>query len=506
MAGNATKGKKAQPKRTSPSRNGHAPTKSTRPSPELIRETFRTSREMDFFSEKELIGQTGHPVKEWPFVIIKELLDNALDACDEANVSPEIEVIADAVSITVRDNGPGLPERTLKAALDFTVRASSREAYVAPDRGAQGNALMTLLAMPRVIDPIAGKLVVKAGGRRHEITCGADPISQRAVIKDEVANIPKSKKTRSREGQINQGLSLGTEVRIEWGPASDDGEVVWPFSGQKPQDEFDDLLERLPMLVEGFALFNPHATIRVDYFGRISEWGATNPSWKKWRPNDPTSSHWYELRHLERLIGAYVTSDGDAKTDRLVSDFLAEFDGLSGSVKRTKVLDEAGLKRANLSDLIIDGQFDSKRIADLLTAMQRHSRPVRSARLGVIGEEHLRERLLKMGVKPESFRYAASLAKPDDQSGSFMPSVVEVAFGYRGDDEEIHRRIYTGANWSAAIGNPFRSFGGTGEGLETVLADMRATRDEPIVYVAHLAHPRLEYRDRGKSAIIVGGD
>jgi hypothetical protein len=34
----------------------------------LKRETFRTSRELDFFSEKELVAQTGHGVDEWPLV------------------------------------------------------------------------------------------------------------------------------------------------------------------------------------------------------------------------------------------------------------------------------------------------------------------------------------------------------------------------------------------------------------------------------------------------------
>ena len=74
---------------------------------------------MDFFSAKELVTQTGHEVEEWPLVILKELIDNALDACEEAGTPPEITVTADAAGISVADNGPGLPESTLKAALDF---------------------------------------------------------------------------------------------------------------------------------------------------------------------------------------------------------------------------------------------------------------------------------------------------------------------------------------------------------------------------------------------------
>ena len=52
----------------------------------LVRKTFVTSRAMDFFSEKELVTQTGHSVDEWPLVFLKETIDNALDACEETNV------------------------------------------------------------------------------------------------------------------------------------------------------------------------------------------------------------------------------------------------------------------------------------------------------------------------------------------------------------------------------------------------------------------------------------
>jgi len=35
------------------------------------------------------------------------------------------------------------------------------------------------------------------------------------------------------------------------------------------------------------------------------------------------------------------------------------------------------------------------------------------------------------------------------------------------------------------------------------LIHQRAGRTEPIVFAIHLAHPRVEYTDRGKSAIAV---
>jgi hypothetical protein len=49
--------------------------------------------------------------------------------------------------IVIADNGSGLPTETIEGVLDYTVRMSSREAYVSPTRGAPGNALKCVVAM-----------------------------------------------------------------------------------------------------------------------------------------------------------------------------------------------------------------------------------------------------------------------------------------------------------------------------------------------------------------------
>jgi DNA topoisomerase VI subunit B len=446
---------------------------------------------MDFFSERELVTQTGHGVEEWPLVVVKELVDNSLDACEEAGVAPDVQILADASGITVRDNGPGLPAETLQGALDFTVRLSNREAYVSPCRGAQGNALKTILPMPWVLDENHGKLIVAAGSQRHTLTVGMHAISQRPVIHDDVADMP----------------TQGTLIRLEWQPRqSHDDHILWPFDNILPTDNAN-VARSFKRLVEGFSLFNPHATIRLDWFGEQMTWQATDPAWPKWKPDQPTSAHWYEVQHLERLIGAYIAHDQSRGRDRLVSEFLAEFDGLTRSGKRTKVLTDTGLKRARLSDLVVDDRILGA--GKLLEAMRRHTRPVQSLRLGVIGEDHLKVRLLGMGILPESFRYKRKIEKSTKQGEStrdkpcFLPWVLESAFGYLRPNAPPQRQIYTGANWSAAIKNPFRAFGATGEGLETLLARQRATSDEPVVFVLHLACPRVAYTDRGKSALVI---
>jgi len=36
---------------------------------------------LEFFTEKELQLQIGQPKQCWPIALLKELIDNALDAC-----------------------------------------------------------------------------------------------------------------------------------------------------------------------------------------------------------------------------------------------------------------------------------------------------------------------------------------------------------------------------------------------------------------------------------------
>ena len=47
---------------------------------------------MEFCTEKELVAQTGHQSYEWLRVIVKELVDNGIDACEEAEIAPVIKV------------------------------------------------------------------------------------------------------------------------------------------------------------------------------------------------------------------------------------------------------------------------------------------------------------------------------------------------------------------------------------------------------------------------------
>jgi hypothetical protein len=428
----------------------------------LQRETFSTSRLLDFFSEQELTTQCGHARHEWPLVVAKELVDNALDACEDANITPVIDIIVNQDGISISDNGPGLRPDTIKAILDYSVRVSSRAAYVSPTRGAQGNALKTILAMPFVLDRDAGCGVeIISSGMRHAVRCRLDLIRQEPVIEhDETAVFVKS----------------GTSIR-----------VGWPNSASSILEAAK---SRFLQIAERFAWLNPHMTLTITWFGEIQRFDASNPAWKKWKASDPTSIHWYNRAQFERLIAACVRHDQDRGNNRTVRDFVSTFRGLSGSSKQKAVLDATGLAREPLSRLINNGGFDDELVKRLREEMQRCSKPVKAAELGSTGQDAFHRRFEGAGCEMQTFQYRKKLSDK---------AVIETAFAWNADANE--QRIILGVNWSAAISNPFRSL--VSGSLDGILREQRVSQYEGITVVVHVATPQAQYTDRGKSAVAI---
>jgi hypothetical protein len=320
--------------------------------------------------------------------------------------------------------------------------------------------------MPFALDGKEGNVEIEAHGIRHEINFRVDKIAQRPVV-DHHKGESKIKK--------------GTRVTIHW-----------PDSARST---LADAKARFLQIVDDFTFLNPHLTLSVDWFAEKKTTMRTARQWHKWLPCYPTSAHWYDAEHLERLIGAYVTHDGENGRCCKLREFVTEFRSLTGSAKAKVVLDHVGMTRANLSDLIIDGNLDNVAITKLLAAMKTQSKSVKPADLGIIGKDHLTLRLQAMGCKPESFTYRLVKSEKDG-----LPCLIECALGWNPDLDE--RRLITGINWSPGIGNPFRWLGSAKISFDTLLANQRADEDEPIVLVVHAACPRVGYTDRGKSAVV----
>jgi DNA topoisomerase VI subunit B len=413
-------------------------------------------------------------------------MDNALDACEEAEVAPVISIDVRNGSITIQDNAGGFDPATIESILDYTVRVSSREAYCSPTRGAQGNALKTILAMAFVLNrevmnennseiEAAGVTIIETRGSKHRIEFSVDHINNQPKIAHDIS--PSS-------------IDVGTKVTIEWPPK-------WEWNWRADQ---------FKSLAASYGWLNPHLTLRGTFKGDVFvDVAATDPVWRKWKPRNPTSAYWYTETRLQRYLAAHVARDRDLEQHRTVREFLREFRGLSGSANQRKVLEEVGCSHQSLAQFFGVEKVNRQGIAKLLAAMRKYTKPVAPKHLGIIGAEHLKQRFLAAGGNADTFKY--QLRKGIERD---VPYVIEFAFGLHqsGLDKSgtVFRQIITGANWSVGINNPFRHFGSTGEGLESTLAKVRANRREPVICALHLASAFIQYADRGKSSIILADD
>src|ERR671912_1850600 len=118
----------------------------------LQRTTFEISRAAEYFDARQLSALVGVSQDEFASVCLKELVDNSLDACETAGVSPvvgvKVEREDDLIRLSVSDNGPGIPAEVVRKVLDYNIRVSDKAAYRSPTRGAQGNALKTVIGIP----------------------------------------------------------------------------------------------------------------------------------------------------------------------------------------------------------------------------------------------------------------------------------------------------------------------------------------------------------------------
>src|SRR5262249_38251727 len=161
-----------------------------------------------------------------------------------------------------------------------------------------------------VLDGQQGRVTVTAQGVRHEISLRVDRIRQRPVI----------------EHQQKPFVRQGTTVKLHW------------------PDLASSILEtstaRFLQIAAAYTFLIPPLALAVDSFGEEHPYPALDHGWRKWLPSHPTSSHWYDLERFTRLISAYLAHDADNGRQRTAREFVAEFDGLAGSVKQSRVLEQ----------------------------------------------------------------------------------------------------------------------------------------------------------------------
>jgi DNA topoisomerase VI subunit B len=449
-----------------------------------------TSLAADFFTVSTLETHTGFGEAWFPDVVLKELLDNALDAGEAAGIAPRVDVHVDPragmMAISVADNGRGIAPDTVHQIVDFSSRTSDKAVYRKPSRGAQGNALKTLLG---IVTTLGGHpLVIESHGVRHAISARLRPGGS-VAIDHETTPCPRI-----------QGTTIGAIV---------EGQGLW-LDGHA--------------WVKAFALFNPHATFSCTEWqesgdGEEADDGAEHAesrwhevttfyrssvsfprTWRTFVPTDAASPHWYTPETMRLLVDAYIASDQVASVDTPVRNFVREFRGLSSTRKAATVL-QARSDVRRMADL----EDRPDLVATLHATMCDLTTPAKPEILGAIGAAHLADRLGTNGTRSWYHKVAGLTT-------SGQPFVLELVVV----ESEQPGGVTYGLNFSPTPGqtDPFARFaleGGKvqGQGVAGYLANAHVrvahpSFDDggvPAIVAVHLTAPGLSFAERGKATL-----
>ena len=209
---------------------------------------FKEHSVADFFKKnKQMLGLSGK--QRSLTTIIHELVTNSLDACEEAGILPEIEVKlaelgTEYYEISVKDNGPGIPEDKVASALGKLL-AGTKFHRLVQTRGQQGIGVSGIILLSQMT---TGKPTKVISG-----TSKGKTISLEISI-DSKTNSPKVVNKHYLENKY-RGLAIKCKFK----------EIIY----KKGQNSVDEYLRRT-------AIANPHLTLSFeDPSGEITKYTRT---------------------------------------------------------------------------------------------------------------------------------------------------------------------------------------------------------------------------------------
>ncbi len=319
---------------------------------------------------------------------IKEAVDNSLDACEEAQVLPDIYISirktgTDIFRIIVEDNGPGIT--------------------------------------PAQVPFVFGKLLY--GSRFHQIrqTRGQQGIGISAAVlyAQLTSGLPTVVISRTDAKQPAYRFEVQITIETNEPDIISQQEFAWDRAhGTRVQIEFKSTMSAKKKLLEYLkytSVVNPHARFRVELddesftFERVSQEAIACPVAIQPHP------HGIEFGQLKRMAEA---------SDKKLPDFLVEGFSRVGKKTAQEMLEKAGLKGT-----VKTGSLTADQLKALLAAMQDVAVPAPPTTqcLSPIGEE-----LIRRGLDKEfQMDFVAARTRPSSVF-SGHPFMVEAAIGYGG--------------------------------------------------------------------------
>ncbi|MGC9079553.1 MAG: DNA topoisomerase VI subunit B [Nanopusillaceae archaeon] len=393
-------------------------------------------------------------------ISVKEYVDNALDACEEYRILPDIkvnvkEVDEDIYEISVEDNGPGIPYDQVPNIFGSFLFGSKFHRFVST-RGKQGigASAVTLYAQLTTREPVEviTKLKTKDYGIKYKIKIDVKTNVPIVIEKKEI-------KIEKESGTIVKAKIIGQYVK-----------------GKQSVDEYIRLT----------ALINPHANItyinpegQKFVYKRITEFV---PELKETKPHP----YGIEIGYFERLCK-------ESKYKNLVEFLSKTFSSIS------KQNAEKIVKRAKLDPDRDPKSLNDDEIEKLYKVLQETKlRAMPSKYIVVLGRDLILKSMENM-LNPEFS--AAITRRPALYRG--IPFIVEVGVGYGGNITEF--QYYRFANrvpllykaGEDAITHALKNINWKHYGFE-VEGDYPK---DPIAILVHVASVWLPFTSESKEAI-----
>ncbi len=446
---------------------------------------------MEYFTLDGLVKMTGIEEENLDIYVLKELIDNGLDGCELENRLPAISVEIESdlfndpedledwtIHYTVTDEGPGISEEAINEILNFDRFGGTKYFVKKPTRGAQGNALMTILGIPVVLANAYGykkslpPIKITSHNKTHFLKLKLNNILEKIEIEHTIEPMP----------------SNGTKVELTmpWKP------WLKPIRFQK--------------VINSFAMWNPHAHIYGWCNGEEKTFDPTTEKIKKYTKSGYGSPHWYTLSDFENLLFANVRYLDERGEKESVVNFCKNFKGGSSNRKEfTRELTKEMPKYIN--------DIQSRKVSKKLFLKLKELTVLPSSSiLGCIGKEHFFKIIDQYEAIPALFKYKKiSNVFP----GTKIPFCLEVAVGTAKKLKK--RQVFFGINNTITYHLPFerdvfyprnvndRDNPGSVTGIKETLSPYRIDSTDPVMVLMHLIAPNIRYENYGKSAFETGG-
>ncbi|MEK6799524.1 MAG: DNA topoisomerase VI subunit B [Planctomycetota bacterium] len=373
-----------------PGRGGRLRREATHATAESLAKQQREISVSEFFAKnRHLLGFDNK--RKALLTTVKEAVDNSLDACEEAGIAPELEVIVkqtdeERFRVTVRDNGPGIVKQQIPNVFGKLLYGSKFH-RLKMSRGQQGIGISAAGMYGLITTGKPVRIVSRTGtkSQAHAYSLAIDTKKNRPDIIDETT--------------VEVPWPHGTEVAIELEASYN--------RGRQSVDEYLELT----------AIANPHA--------RIVYHPPEGPSLEFPRGTDTLPAQTKEIKpHPYGIeLGTFMKMLKETEANNLGPFLSDEFSRVSSAIAR-QVCVECGLTTRTYVSTIAPEAAEK-----LYRSLQNMKLKAPSTDcLAPIGAEAILSGLLK-GIKAEF--YTASCRPPAVYRGN--PFQIEVGVAYGGE-------------------------------------------------------------------------